>query len=80
MPARDALVQHYAEVSGRQVDDLDYYLVLARWKLAIVLEQGYRNAGDDPVLLGFGETVRQLMRSAAELAETSGYPAVIASR
>jgi aminoglycoside phosphotransferase (APT) family kinase protein len=73
MPARDRLVAHYAEISGRQVDDFDYYLVLARWKLAIVLEQGFRNAGDDPVLQSFGQTVRDLMRSAAELAESSCY-------
>jgi hypothetical protein len=73
MPARDALVQHYATISGRQVDDFDYYLVLARWKLAIVLEHGFRNAGGDPVLLGFGDTVVELMRSAAELAESSDY-------
>jgi aminoglycoside phosphotransferase (APT) family kinase protein len=47
MPSRDEVVAHYAEVSGRQVDDLDYYLVLAKWKLAIVLEQGFQRAGDD---------------------------------
>ncbi|HEX5095508.1 MAG TPA: phosphotransferase family protein, partial [Acidimicrobiia bacterium] len=41
MPSRDEVVAHYAKVSGRQVDDLDYYLVLAKWKLAVVLEQGY---------------------------------------
>ena len=33
MPSRAEVVAHYAEVSGRQVDDLDYYLVLAKWKL-----------------------------------------------
>ena len=37
MPSRSQVVAHYGEVSGRQVDDLDYYLVLAKWKLAIVL-------------------------------------------
>jgi aminoglycoside phosphotransferase (APT) family kinase protein len=52
MPSRTQVVERYAEVSGRQVDDLDYYLVLAKWKLAIVLE---------------------LMRSAAELAESTDY-------
>ena len=40
-----------AEVSGRQVDDIDYYLVLAKWKLAVVLEQGFQRAGDDEKLL-----------------------------
>jgi aminoglycoside phosphotransferase (APT) family kinase protein len=75
MPTRAALLQRYAEMSGRQVDDFDYYLVLARWKLAIVLEQGFRNAGEDPALLGFGATVVELMRSAGALAESSDYPA-----
>ena len=42
---------HYAEVSGRQVDDIDYYIVLAKWKLAVVLEQGFQRAGDDEKLL-----------------------------
>lgn len=73
MPSRSQLVAHYAEVSGRQVDDLDYYLVLAKWKLAIVLEQGFQRAGDDYKLQSFGAIVPELMRSAAELAESSGY-------
>lgn len=73
MPSRDEVVAHYAEVSGRQVDDLDYYLVLARWKLAIVLEQGFQRAGDDEKLQAFGPIVPALMRSAAELAESTGY-------
>jgi aminoglycoside phosphotransferase (APT) family kinase protein len=73
MPTRDQVVAHYAEVSGRQVDDLDYYLVLAKWKLAIVLEQGYQRAGDDEKLLAFGPVVSDLMTSAAELAESTDY-------
>lgn len=78
MPGRSALLDHYAQASGRQVDDFDYYMVLARWKLAIVLEQGYQRAGDDPKLQGFGTVVTDLMVRAAELAETSDYkgPAV----
>lgn len=73
MPSRDEVVAHYAAVSGRQVDDLDYYLVLAKWKLAIVLEQGFQRAGDDEKLLAFGPVVTDLMASAAELAESSDY-------
>jgi len=73
MPSRSQLVRHYAEVSGRQVDDLDYYLILARWKLAIVLERGFQRAGDDVKLLAFGPIVPELMASAAELAETTVY-------
>ena len=73
MPSRTAVIEHYAEVSGRQVDDLDYYLVLAKWKLAIVLEQGFQRAGDNEKLLAYGPVITQLMRSAADLAETSDY-------
>ena len=73
MPSRDDVVAHYADVSGRQVDDLDYYLVLAKWKLAIVLEQGFQRAGDDPKLLAFGPVVPELMTSAADLAESTDY-------
>jgi aminoglycoside phosphotransferase (APT) family kinase protein len=73
MPGRSELLEYYAKRSGRQVDDFDYYMVLARWKLAIVLEQGYQRAGDDVKLQGFGPIVLDLMRRAAELAETSTY-------
>ncbi|RAV08049.1 acyl-CoA dehydrogenase [Mycolicibacterium sp. GF69] len=73
MPSRTEVVDHYAKVSGRQVDDLDYYLVLAKWKLAIVLEQGFQRAGDNQKLLAYGPVIVSLMRSAAELAEASDY-------
>ncbi|HVS67011.1 MAG TPA: phosphotransferase family protein [Mycobacteriales bacterium] len=73
MPSRDEVLAHYAAVSGRQVDDVDYYVVLARWKLAIVLEQGFQRAGNDPKLLAFGDVVLGLMRDAAELAATTDY-------
>ena len=62
MPSRDQVLAHYAEVSGRQVDDIDYYVVLAKWKLAIVLEQGFQRAGDDEKLLAFGPVITDLMR------------------
>ena len=73
MPSRTAVIDHYANVSGRQVDDLDYYLVLAKWKLAIVLEQGFQRAGDNEKLLAYGPVITSLMRSAADLAESSDY-------
>ena len=73
MPSRDQVLDHYATVSGRQVDDIDYYVVLARWKLGVVLEQGYQRAGDDEKLLAFGPFVLRLMQEAAELAETTDY-------
>ena len=73
MPSRTQVIEHYAKLSGRQVDDLDYYLVLAKWKLAIVLEQGFQRAGDNPKLLAYGPVITQLMRSAAGLAESTDY-------
>ena len=73
MPSRSALLARYAEVSGRQVDDIDYYLILARWKFAVVLEQGFQRAGDDVRLQAFGPVVLELMRGAAELAESTSY-------
>jgi aminoglycoside phosphotransferase (APT) family kinase protein len=73
MPSRDQMLAHYSEVSGRQVDDIDYYVILAKWKLAIVLEQGFQRAGGDEKLLAFGPIVPDLMKAAADLAETTGY-------
>jgi aminoglycoside phosphotransferase (APT) family kinase protein len=74
MPARSELLSFYAERSGRQVDDFDYYIVLARWKLAIVLEQGYQRAGDNEKLQEFGDYVVKYMREAAEAAAASEFP------
>jgi aminoglycoside phosphotransferase (APT) family kinase protein len=73
MPSRDEILDHYASVSGRQVDDIDYYCILAKWKLAVVLEQGFQRAGDDEKLNAFGPIVLDLMRDAAELANTTSY-------
>ncbi|MFL6206649.1 MAG: phosphotransferase family protein [Acidimicrobiales bacterium] len=73
MPSKSQVLAHYAEVSGRQVDDIAYYEILAKWKLAVVLEQGFQRAGDDIKLQAFGPVVLDLMREAAELAATTDY-------
>ena len=73
MPSRELVLTHYAEVSERQVDDIDYYVVLAKWKLAVVLEQGFQRAGDDEKLRAFGPIVLDLMKGAAELTATTDY-------
>jgi aminoglycoside phosphotransferase (APT) family kinase protein len=73
MPPRDEVISHYAKVSGRQVDDIDYYVILAKWKLGVVLEQGYQRAGRDPKLQAFGPIVLDLMKGAADLAATTEY-------
>jgi aminoglycoside phosphotransferase (APT) family kinase protein len=73
MPTRDEVLAHYSAVSGRQVDDIDYYVILAKWKLAVVLEQGFQRAGDDEKLLAFGPIVLQLMQEAADLAAATDH-------
>jgi aminoglycoside phosphotransferase (APT) family kinase protein len=73
MPSRTKILERYHEVSGRQVDDMDYYTVLAKWKLAVVLEQGFQRAGDDVKLQAFGPVVLQSMQEAADFAESSDY-------
>ena len=73
MPSRSEVLAHYAQVSGRQVDDIDYYVILAGWKLAVVLEQGYQRAGDDEKLQAFGPVVLQLMQEAADTSESTDY-------
>ena len=73
MPSRSQVLARYAEVSGRQVEDIDYYVVLAKWKLAIVLERGFQRADDDEKLQAYGPIIVDLMTSAAELAETTDY-------
>jgi hypothetical protein len=73
MPSRSQVLSHYAVVSGRQVDDIDYYVILAKWKLAVVLERGFQRAGNDEKLLAFGPVIVDLMKGAAELADTTDY-------
>jgi aminoglycoside phosphotransferase (APT) family kinase protein len=73
MPTRTELLARYSDVAGRQVDDIDYYCVLAKWKLAVVLEQGFQRAGDDEKLQAFGPVVLDLMQAAADLAESTDY-------
>ena len=74
MPNRDELLDHYAKVSGRDVDDIDYYVVLARFKLAIVLEGGYARymagGADNEKMEAFGGVVLDPADQAAELART----------
>lgn len=45
---RTELVEHYAEVSGRDVSDVPFWHGLGLWKLAIILEGVRRRQLDDP--------------------------------
>jgi aminoglycoside phosphotransferase (APT) family kinase protein len=74
MPSRTEVLDYYAKAAGRQVDDIDYYVVLARWKLAVVLEQTYQRApAGSAKAEAFGPIVLQLLRQAADLAQSTDY-------
>ena len=72
--SRAELVARYEERSGRSVDDVRWYEVLALWKSAIFMEGNYRRAvsglSDDPYLRQFGDGVLELARRARELTES----------
>jgi len=75
MPNRSELLDYYSRESGRPVDDIDYYVVLARFKMAIVLEGGYarvvKGDADNPKMQAFGGVVLDMAAKAAELARTT---------
>jgi aminoglycoside phosphotransferase (APT) family kinase protein len=75
MPGRDDLMHRYASKSGLPVDEIDYYIVLARFKMAIVLEQGYarfvKGGADNPKMEAFGGIVLDMAAKAAGLAKSS---------
>ena len=76
MPGKTELVEYWSKTTGRSVEDMDYYHILAAWKLGIVLEQGYSRAlqgqGDEKQK-SFGPVIVDLMRKAGELAATTNY-------
>nr|WP_221247157.1 phosphotransferase family protein [Gordonia humi] len=71
MPTRSELITHYEKVSGRSTEDIHYYLVLANWKLGIVLEKSYaalHNGDlDDDKIETFGPLILDLLATAADL-------------
>jgi aminoglycoside phosphotransferase (APT) family kinase protein len=69
---RAELIDRYASQSRRDVDDLDWYVVLAIWKLAVLLEGSYaRHLGgmtDDPFFALMKEGVPYLAHRALSIA------------
>ncbi len=76
MPNKADLLERYATVSGRDVDEIDYYVILARYKMAIVLEGGYaryvQGGADNEKMAAFGGVVLDMAANAAELVRTTG--------
>jgi aminoglycoside phosphotransferase (APT) family kinase protein len=75
MQSRAELMERYAARSGLALDAIDYYVVLARFKMACVLEGGYARyvsgGADNPKMAAFGDVVLDMARRAAELAARS---------
>jgi aminoglycoside phosphotransferase (APT) family kinase protein len=75
MPAASELLEYYERESGRPVDEIDYYVILARFKLAVVLEGGYarvvKGEADNDKMEMFGDVVLDMAQRAAELASTT---------
>ena len=69
-PTRQELADHYAELTGRRMTDLRFYVTLAVWKLAILLEASYHRhlAGttDDPFFAMLETGVPALLARARE--------------
>ncbi len=76
-PKREQLKARYAERSGRDLSELDFFIALGYWKLAIILEGVYARyaAGGygkvDPGIEAFARLVERLAE-AAEQAERRG--------
>jgi aminoglycoside phosphotransferase (APT) family kinase protein len=71
-PTRAELIARYAERSGRDLSELNFFVALGYWKLAIILEGVYARyaAGGygkvDPGLEGFARLVERLAEAADE--------------
>ena len=77
-PRRRDLLERYASASGVPVDQVRWYMALAGWKIAIIMEGSYRRflagIGDHPTFARLDEAVPALARRAEDSA--SGSPAV----
>lgn len=79
-PSRDAILERYARLRGIELPNLDWYLVLAYVKVAIILEQIHaRHAAGLTVGEGFddaGDMVDPLLDKAMEVASASDVQAL----
>jgi aminoglycoside phosphotransferase (APT) family kinase protein len=72
-PTREEIAARYAEASGRDLSELDFFVALGYWKLAIILEGvysrmvagGYGKPGDKSAYDGLAHFVERLADTAA---------------
>jgi len=71
---RAELIARYAQVSGRDVSEIVFYLVFARFKLAVIVQQIYyryhHGLTKDPRFATMPEMVKILLRASLRSAET----------
>jgi aminoglycoside phosphotransferase (APT) family kinase protein len=74
--SRDALVERYAEASGRDVSNVAYYEVFALFKIAVVIQQIYaryrHGQTDDPRFAALDSRVRMLAGRAHAIVSRPG--------
>jgi aminoglycoside phosphotransferase (APT) family kinase protein len=74
---RDRLVQHYAQLTGRDVGNIDFYRAWALWKTATVVQQIYvrfvRGQTSDPRFESMGKQPPILARTASEIVAKLGF-------
>ena len=77
-PSLDVLLERYARTSGHDLDDIDFYRVLATFKLAVIVAGGAaRQAATDPERARSAFEMTELLAAAAlDLADTSSVPAL----
>jgi aminoglycoside phosphotransferase (APT) family kinase protein len=69
--SREEVLDRYATASGRDVDDVGYYIAFGSWKLACILQgvvaryDAGARAGDTGSVASFPETIGRLARRAA---------------
>ncbi len=77
-PGRSEIAARYAERSGRDISQLDYFVALGYWKLAIILEGVFARyaAGQygksDEAFVQFGTVVERLAEAASEASLRAG--------
>ncbi len=71
---RSQIVERYAEATGRDVSNMVFYLVFARFKIAVIVQQIYyryhQGLTKDPRFASMPESVRTLLRASLHTAET----------
>jgi len=70
---RGELVSRYAQITGRDISNMAFYLVFARFKLAVIVQQIYyryrQGLTKDPRFAGMAEAVQTLLQASWQVAQ-----------